>query len=164
MSFNGDKKLTNAIIETKYGEIMIEFYDEVINTVKNFVTLAESGFYDGLTFHRCIPNFVAQGGCPQGTGTGGPGYKIPCETDKNAGKHKHGRGSLSMAHAGKNTGGSQFFLVREKQPHLDGKHTLFGQIKEGLDIIYKLNDGDKMTRVIITDQSSSIKNHNLIKI
>lgn len=156
--------MTNAIIETKYGKIIIEFYDEVINTVKNFVTLAESGFYDGLTFHRCIPNFVAQGGCPDGTGTGGPGYKIPCETDKNAGKHKHGRGSLSMAHAGKNTGGSQFFLVREKQPHLDGKHTLFGQIKEGLDIIYKLNDGDKMTRVIITDQSSSIKNHNLIKI
>ena len=164
MSFNGDKKLTNAIIETKYGEIMIEFYDEVINTVKNFVTLAESGFYDGLTFHRCIPNFVAQGGCPDGTGTGGPGYKIPCETDKNAGKHKHGRGSLSMAHAGKNTGGSQFFLVREKQPHLDGKHTLFGQIKEGLDIIYKLKDGDKMNKVIITNQSSSIKNHNLIKI
>lgn len=156
--------MTNAIIETKYGKIIIEFYDEVINTVKNFVTLAESGFYDGLTFHRCIPNFVAQGGCPQGTGTGGPGYKIPCETDKNAGKHKHGRGSLSMAHAGKNTGGSQFFLVREKQPHLDGKHTLFGQIKEGLDIIYKLKDGDKMNKVIITDQSSSIKNHNLIKI
>ena len=164
MSFNGDKKLTNAIIETKYGEIMIEFYDEVINTVKNFVTLAESGFYDGLTFHRCIPNFVAQGGCPDGTGTGGPGYKIPCETDKNAGKHKHGRGSLSMAHAGKNTGGSQFFLVREKQPHLDGKHTLFGQIMEGLDIIYKLNDGDQMTRVTITNQGSNIKNHKLIKI
>jgi len=164
MSFNGDKKLTKAIIETKYGEIVIEFYDEVINTVKNFVTLAESGFYDGLTFHRCIPNFVAQGGCPQGTGTGGPGYKIPCETDKNAGKHKHGRGSLSMAHSGKNTGGSQFFLVREKQPHLDGKHTLFGQIKEGLDIIYKLNDGDKMISVVVSDLSSSIKNHNLIKI
>lgn len=164
MSFKGDKKLTNAIIETKHGNIGIEFYDEVINTVKNFVTLAESGFYDGLTFHRCIPNFVVQGGDPQGTGTGGPGYKIPCETDKNAGKHKHVRGSLSMAHAGKDTGGSQFFLVRAPQKHLNGKHTLFGEIKEGLDIISKLNDGDKMTSVTITNQGSSIKNHILIKI
>ncbi len=156
--------MTTAIIDTKYGEIVIEFFDEVINTVKNFVTLAESGFYDGLSFHRCIPNFVAQGGCPHGTGLGGPGYRIPCETDKNIGKHRHDRGTISMAHAGKDTGGSQFFLVREPQPHLDGKHTVFGQITEGLDIIYKLENGDKMNKVTITNKSSAVINHELQKI
>lgn len=153
--------MTKAIMETKYGNIVIEFFDEVSNTVKNFVSLTESGFYDGLTFHRCIPDFVAQGGCPSGTGTGGPGYSIPCETEKNAGKHKHVRGSLSMAHAGKDTGGSQFFLVRGTQSHLDGKHTLFGQITEGLDIIDKLGTGDKMDRVKIQDKSPLIENHKL---
>lgn len=153
--------MTKAIIETKYGNIVIEFFDEVSNTVKNFVSLTESGFYDGLTFHRCILDFVAQGGCPTGTGTGGPGYSIPCETEKNTGKHKHVRGSLSMAHAGKDTGGSQFFLVRAPQPHLDGKHTLFGQITEGLDIIDKLGTGDKMDRVKIQDKSPLIENHKL---
>ncbi|MFX0053205.1 MAG: peptidylprolyl isomerase, partial [Candidatus Hermodarchaeota archaeon] len=129
--------MTRATIQTKYGDITIEFFDEITNTVKNFVSLAEKGFYDGLTFHRCIPNFVAQGGCPIGSGTGGPGYKIPCETEKNKEKpnHRHLRGAISMAHAGKNTGGSQFFLVRDSQPHLDGKHTVFGTIIEGLDII-----------------------------
>ncbi|MFX0086294.1 MAG: peptidylprolyl isomerase [Candidatus Hodarchaeota archaeon] len=156
--------MTTAIIDTKYGEIVIEFFDEVINTVKNFITLAESGFYDGLSFHRCIPNFVAQGGCPHGTGTGGPGYKIPCETEKNFGKHKHDRGMISMAHAGKDTGGSQFFLVREPQPHLDGKHTIFGQITEGLEIIYKLKDGDKMNKITITNKSSAVVKHELLKI
>ncbi len=156
--------LTKAIIETKYGNIVIDFFDEVTNTVKNFVSLAESGFYNGLTFHRCIPNFVAQGGCPQGTGTGGPGYKIPCETEKNTEKHKHVKGTLSMAHAGKNTGGSQFFLVRAPQPHLDGKHTVFGKISEGLDIIDKLDGGDKMERVLIEEKSDLIENHQLIKI
>ena len=155
--------MTNAIIDTKHGKIVIEFFDEVTNTVKNFITLAESGFYDGLSFHRCIPNFVAQGGCPHGTGTGGPDYRIPCETEKNIGKHKHERGSISMAHAGKDTGGSQFFLVRAPQPHLDGKHTLFGQITEGLDIIYKLENGDKMNKITITNQSSTIQNHELIR-
>ncbi len=154
--------MTKAIIDTKYGDIVIEFFDEVTNTVKNFVSLAESGFYDGLAFHRCIPDFVAQGGCPLGTGTGGPGYRIPCETEKNTGKHKHQRGSLSMAHAGKDTGGSQFFLVHESPSHLDGKHTIFGQIDEGLEIIYKLENGDKMNKVTITEKSSTIMNHNLI--
>jgi peptidyl-prolyl cis-trans isomerase B (cyclophilin B) len=156
--------LTNAIIDTKYGKIVIDFFDEVTNTVKNFVTLAESGFYDNLSFHRCITNFVAQGGCPHGTGTGGPGYRIPCETEKNMGKHKHEPGSLSMAHAGKDTGGSQFFLVRASQPHLDGKHTVFGQITEGLDIIYKLENEDKMNKVTITNQSPTIMNHKLEKL
>jgi peptidyl-prolyl cis-trans isomerase B (cyclophilin B) len=157
--------VTKAIIETKFGNIVIDFFDEVINTVKNFVSLAESGFYNGLTFHRCIPDFVVQGGCPQGTGTGGPGYSIPCETDKNTKpKHKHLRGALSMAHAGKDTGGSQFFLVRAPQPHLDGKHTVFGEITEGLEIIDKLRNGDKMNRVIISEKGPIIENHNLIKI
>ncbi len=155
--------MTKAIIDTKYGNIVIEFFDEVTNTVKNFVSLAESGFYDDLTFHRCIPDFMAQGGCPLGTGTGEPGYRIPCETEKNAGKHKHQRGSLSMAHAGKDTGGSQFFLVHEQPSHLDGKHTVFGQISEGLEIIYKLENGDKMKKVTITEKSSTITNHELIK-
>lgn len=156
--------MTKAIIETKYGSITIKFFDEVSNTVKNFVSLAESGFYDGLTFHRCIPDFVAQGGCPQGTGTGGPGYSIPCETEKNAEQHNHVRGALSMAHAGRDTGGSQFFLVRAPHPHLDGKHTLFGEITEGLEIIDKLRNGDKMNQVIIQEKSTLIENHKLIKI
>ncbi|MHA2304945.1 MAG: peptidylprolyl isomerase [Candidatus Hodarchaeales archaeon] len=156
--------MTKAIIDTKYGNIVIEFFDEVTNTVKNFVSLTESGFYDGLTFHRCIPGFVAQGGCPRGTGTGGPGYYIPCETNKNTGKHKHVRGSISMAHAGKDTGGSQFFLVHDPQPHLDGKHTVFGQIDEGLEIIYQLENGEKMNKVTIVDQSKTIMNHKLKKI
>ena len=156
--------LTKAEIETRYGNIVIEFFDEVTNTVKNFVSLAESGFYDGLAFHRCIPDFVVQGGCPLGTGTGGPRYAIPCETEKNAGKHKHVRGSLSMAHAGKNSGGSQFFLVRAPQTHLDGKHTLFGKIIEGLEIIDQLSNGDKMKRVTIKEKAPIIENHKLIKI
>ncbi|UCE14351.1 MAG: peptidylprolyl isomerase [Candidatus Heimdallarchaeota archaeon] len=156
--------MTQAIIETNYGEIVIDFFDEVTNTVKNFVSLTESGFYDGLTFHRCILDFVAQGGCPENSGLGGPGYSIPCETEKNTSKHRHIRGALSMAHAGKDTGGSQFFLVRAPQPHLDGKHTVFGQIIEGLDIIDKLNNGDKMIKVIIKDISPVIENHQLIKI
>ncbi|MHA1206593.1 MAG: peptidylprolyl isomerase [Candidatus Hodarchaeales archaeon] len=156
--------MTEAIIRTKYGEITIEFYDEVTNTVKNFVSLAEKGFYDGLTFHRNLTAFVSQGGCPSGTGTGGPGYHIPCETEKNRGKHKHLQGSLSMAHAGKDSGGSQFFLVRAPQPHLDGVHTLFGQVTSGVEIINKLNDGDKMEKVTIQNKSSTIENHTLVKI
>jgi peptidyl-prolyl cis-trans isomerase B (cyclophilin B) len=155
--------MTEAQIKTKYGDIKIEFYNEVTNTVKNFVTLAEKGFYDGLTFHRNIPSFVSQGGCPNGTGTGGPGYKIPCETEKNRGKYKHLQGSVSMAHAGKNTGGSQFFLVRAPQPHLDGKHTLFGQVISGVEIIDRLQNGDIMEKVTILNKSSTIENHNLVK-
>ena len=156
-------KMTEAIIKTTYGDIKIDFYDDVTNTVKNFVSLAENGFYNGLTFHRCIPNFVAQGGCPSGTGTGGPGYKIPCETEKNTGKHKHVKGSLSMAHAGKNTGGSQFFLVRAPQPHLDGVHTIFGMVTEGLEILDQLENGDKMNEVIIQNKSPQIESHTLTK-
>ncbi len=155
--------MTIATIKTKYGPIKIEFFDEVTNTVKNFVSLAEDGFYNGLTFHRNIPGFVSQGGCPQGTGMGGPGYTIPCETEKNQGKHKHVLGSLSMAHAGKNTGGSQFFIVRAQQPHLDGLHTIFGRVTEGENIIDKLQNGDVMEDVVISDKSSLVENHSLVK-
>jgi peptidyl-prolyl cis-trans isomerase B (cyclophilin B) len=156
--------MTKATIETPYGNIEIQFFDEITNTVKNFVSLAEKGFYDGLSFHRCIPGFVAQGGCPQGTGTGGPGYKIPCETEKNAGKHNHVRGVLSMAHAGRNTGGSQFFIVRAPQPHLDGKHTIFGKVTGGIEIIDRLEERDEMRRVTISEKSPIVESHQLKKI
>jgi cyclophilin family peptidyl-prolyl cis-trans isomerase len=121
-----------------------ELYDETPITTENFVKLATSGFYNGLTFHRVMPNFVAQGGCPQGTGVGGPGYKIDCET--NAPKQMHDVGVLSMAHAGPNTGGSQFFICLSKQQtvHLNGRHTCFGKILEGIENIYKIIQGDTM--------------------
>jgi len=112
--------------------------------VKNFVDLAEKGFYDGLTFHRVIPNFMIQGGCPQGTGTGGPGYEIKCEINSN----KHLAGTLSMAHAGRDTGGSQFFICHSPQPHLDGQHTTFGQTKD-MDVVNAIRKGDKIVSVKI---------------
>lgn len=116
-----------AIISLEEGDILLElFSNETPITVCNFAQLANAGFYDGLSFHRVIKDFVAQGGCPHGSGTGGPGYSIKCECDGQ--KHKHIRGALSMAHAGRDTGGSQFFLVLEAQPHLDGVHTVFGSI------------------------------------
>ncbi|PLY11907.1 MAG: peptidylprolyl isomerase [Sulfurimonas sp.] len=118
-----------AKIATSKGDIWIKLLpEEAPNTVANFAHLAESGFYNGLNFHRVIPGFMAQGGCPHGTGTGGPDWAIPCETDKNITKHK--RGALSMAHAGPNTGGSQFFITFVPTPHLDGVHTVFGVIEE----------------------------------
>lgn len=138
-------------ISFENGEkIEIEFYpDAAPGTVENFEKLANDGFYNGLSFHRVIPGFVAQGGCPQGTGTGGPGYTIKCETDGNP--HKHQRGSLSMAHAGKDTGGSQFFLVFAPQPHLNGVHTVFGQVIEGLEVVDRIKQGDVMQEVKVFD-------------
>jgi peptidyl-prolyl cis-trans isomerase B (cyclophilin B) len=137
--------MTRATIETEKGTINIQFFDaDAPKTVKNFVDLAEKGFYDGLTFHRVINNFMIQGGCPQGTGTGGPGYKINCEINPN----KHQAGSLSMAHAGKNTGGSQFFICHSPQPHLDGVHTVFGKT-EDMDVVNAIKGGDKMLSVKI---------------
>jgi peptidyl-prolyl cis-trans isomerase B (cyclophilin B) len=148
-------------IETSKGEIVAELFDkDAPGTVENFVGLAtgtkewkdpktgakvKRPFYDGLTFHRVVPNFVIQGGCPIGNGTGGPGYHIKCETDKNP--HKHQRGTLSMAHAGKDTGGSQFFICHAPAPHLDRKHTVFGQVTKGLDVVDAIRAGDKMTKV-----------------
>ncbi|HPZ10382.1 MAG TPA: peptidylprolyl isomerase [Candidatus Eremiobacteraeota bacterium] len=143
-----DQKKPYVIMETDKGTMKIELYPkEAPGTVKNFISLIEKGFYDGLTFHRVIPNFVIQGGCPKGTGTGGPGYTIKCEVEGNP--HKHLRGSLSMAHAGKDTGGSQFFICHSPQSHLDGVHTVFGRVIEGLDIVDAISKGDHMVKVTV---------------
>jgi peptidyl-prolyl cis-trans isomerase B (cyclophilin B) len=126
--------------------IELELYDDAApKTVENFLTLAAKGFYDGVSFHRVIPGFVAQGGCPHGTGTGGPGYTIKCETSNNP--YQHQPGSLSMAHAGKDTGGSQFFLCHIRLPHLDGIHTVFGQATSPIEDILAIRQGDKMTTI-----------------
>ena len=144
--------MKKAEIHTQNGIMKIEFYQEdAPNTVRNFIDLTNKGFYDGLTFHRVIPNFVIQGGCPDGTGTGGPGYSIDCELSGN--NQYHDRGVLSMAHAGKNTGGSQFFIChsRANTAHLDRKHTCFGKVIEGLTVIDMIKQGDVMEKVVITD-------------
>ncbi len=135
----GADGLPRVKFETSKGDIVIElFEDEAPNTVANFISLIEKGYYDGLTFHRVIDDFVAQGGCPEGTGTGGPGYRIKCECYRED-AHKHIRGVLSMAHAGRDTGGSQFFITYAALPHLDGKHTVFGRVVEGMEAADKLN-------------------------
>lgn len=140
------KSLTHCTISTSKGDMKLEMFPEAApNSVANFYVLAEDKFYDGLSFHRVIPGFVAQGGCPEGVGTGGPGWRIACETKGNP--HKHIEGALSMAHAGRDTGGSQFFLVLEKQPHLDGMHTVFGQIVDGLDVLQSLEVGDEINHI-----------------
>jgi peptidyl-prolyl cis-trans isomerase B (cyclophilin B) len=134
-------------METDKGTINLELFEQdAPNTVKNFTDLANKGFYDGLTFHRVISDFMIQGGCPQGTGTGGPGYKIKCETAGNPNKHL--AGSLSMAHAGKDTGGSQFFICHSPQPHLDGKHTVFGKTDD-MDVVNAIRKDDKILSVKI---------------
>ncbi|MCM3719699.1 peptidylprolyl isomerase [Fictibacillus phosphorivorans] len=139
-------------IEFENGEkILFDLYQEdAPGTVENFEKLANEGFYNGVTFHRVIPGFVAQGGDPTGTGAGGPGYSIPCETEGNP--HKHVAGSLSMAHAGRDTGGSQFFIVHEPQPHLDGVHTVFGQVTEGMDTVLRIKQGDVMKEVKVWEE------------
>ena len=145
-------KLKFAIIRTEKGDMKLELYgDEAPQAVINFARLAKSGFYDGLNFHRVIPNFVIQGGCPDGTGTGGPGWRIKCE--RGGQKHKHPRGALSMAHAGRDTGGSQFFVCHSAQPHLDGVHTVFGQItdEQSLKTLDSVRQGDKINSVEILE-------------
>jgi peptidyl-prolyl cis-trans isomerase B (cyclophilin B) len=124
--------------------MICELYDETPITTENFKSLIEKKFYDGLNFHRVIPGFVAQGGCPNGVGNGGPGYTIECEVT--APKQFHDKGVLSMAHAGRNTGGSQFFICHNRQgtQHLDGNHTCFGKVVEGLDIVDQIEQGDKI--------------------
>jgi peptidyl-prolyl cis-trans isomerase B (cyclophilin B) len=137
-----------CIIKTEKGSLFVELYiDDAPKTVENFSKLAHAGFYNGLTFHRVLPNFVIQGGCPKGDGTGGPGYTIPCETSGQ--KQFHDRGVLSMANAGSNTGGSQFFicLSRQNTAHLDRKHTCFGKVVQGKDIIDQIGVGDKILEV-----------------
>ena len=141
--------MSKVIFETDEGKITFElFSNDAPNTVDNFIKLVNDGFYNGLAFHRVIPGFMAQGGCPntrEGSngmpGTGGPGYSIKCEINP----RKHLKGSLSMAHAGKDTGGSQFFIVYEPQPHLDGVHTVFGKT-ENMDVVLKLTNGSRISK------------------
>lgn len=144
--------MKKGLITMENGEeIRIEFFpNEAPNTVANFEKLANSGFYDGVIFHRVIPGFVSQGGDPTGTGMGGPGYTIKCETEGNP--HRHVQGSLSMAHAGKDTGGSQFFIVHQPQPHLDGVHTVFGQVTDGMETVLNMKNGDTMKEVKVWDE------------
>ncbi|MEM6321596.1 MAG: peptidylprolyl isomerase [Bacteroidota bacterium] len=148
-----------AAMHTEKGVMTIDLYDQdTPNTVANFVKLAKEGYYDGLTFHRVIPDFVIQGGCPntrEGAsgmpGTGGPGYKIDCELS--GGNQYHERGVLSMAHAGRDTGGSQFFIChsRNNTAHLDGNHTCFGKVTDGLDVIDDIRQGDRILKVEIME-------------
>ena len=151
--------MKTAEIHTPRGVMKVEFYEQdAPKTVKNFTDLAKKGFYDGLTFHRVIPDFVIQGGCPnsrEGTkgmaGTGGPGYKIDCELT--GGNQYHDRGVLSMAHAGRNTGGSQFFVChsRRNTAHLDRNHTCFGKVVEGLDVIDQIKAGDRIEKIVVNE-------------
>lgn len=142
-----------AEIHTQKGLMKVDFFEkDAPNTVNNFVTLAKKGFYNGLSFHRVIPDFVIQGGCPDGTGAGGPGYNIKCELDGE--NQHHDRGVLSMAHAGRDTGGSQFFIClnRENTQHLDRNHTVFGKVVEGIDVIDNIRRGDKIEKIMITEE------------
>jgi peptidyl-prolyl cis-trans isomerase B (cyclophilin B) len=145
--------MLKAEIKTEKGTMMVEFFEkDAPGTVKNFVDLSKKGFYDGLTFHRVIPDFVIQGGCPHGTGMGGPGYTIDCELDGD--NQYHDRGVLSMAHAGRNTGGSQFFIChsRENTAHLDRQHTVFGRVTEGLEVIDLIRQGDKIEKITVLEE------------
>ena len=146
--------MLKAEMITEKGTMLIEFYEnDAPIAVANFVKLSKEGFYDGLTFHRVIPDFMIQGGCPQGTGRGGPGYHIKCElTGEN---QYHDRGVLSMAHAGRNTGGSQFFIChsRNNTAHLDRNHTVFGKVYEGLEVIDEIRQGDLMDKVVIREEA-----------
>lgn len=143
--------MINGCITMANGEVLpFELYpDEAPKTVENFVKLIKEGYYNGKSFHRVIPHFVSQGGCPYGTGAGDLGYTIPCETKNNP--HKHETGSLSMAHRGKDTGCCQFFICHEPQPHLDGVHTVFGKVTGNMDAVWKMKNGDVMTSVTIED-------------
>ncbi|MHA2250422.1 MAG: peptidylprolyl isomerase [Candidatus Kariarchaeaceae archaeon] len=159
---------TTGIINTSKGDMHFELYDETVNTAKNFVELAKQGYYDGVSFHRVIENFVIQGGDPYSktkegrVGTGGPGYSIKCETSPS---QRHEAGAFSMAHAGLDTGGSQFFVVltREATAHLDGKHTVFGKVTQGLDVVKNIREGDIMNKVEITSVSTKVEAHTLVK-
>lgn len=145
--------MMTAEIQTAHGNMKVEFFEkDAPNTVKNFTDLAKKGFYDGLNFHRVLPNFVVQGGCPNKIGNGGPGYTIKCElTGEN---QYHDRGVLSMAHAGRDTGGSQFFIChnRERTKHLDRNHTVFGKVVEGLDVIDKIRQGDEIIKIVVNEK------------
>ncbi|MDG1901181.1 MAG: peptidylprolyl isomerase [Bacteroidales bacterium] len=145
--------MTRAEIHTDKGVMKVEFFDnDAPKTVENFITLSKKGYYDGLTFHRVIPDFVVQGGCPDGTGAGGPGYSIDCELDGD--NQHHDKGVLSMAHAGRNTGGSQFFIChsRNNTAHLDRHHTCFGKVYEGLEVIDEISQGDVIEKIVVIEE------------
>lgn len=145
--------MKKATIETSKGTMVLELFDDdAPGTVANFVKLSESGFYNGLKFHRVIPNFVIQGGCPKGDGTGGPGYTIPCELKGQ--KQFHDRGVISMAHAGRNTGGSQFFICHSRQntAHLDRNHTVFGKVIENIEVVDLIRQGDTIVSITISEE------------
>ena len=144
--------MKKATIETSKGTMVLELFDDdAPGTVANFVKLSNDGFYNGLKFHRVIPEFMIQGGCPKGDVTGGPGYKIPCELDGQ--KQFHDRGVISMAHAGRNTGGSQFFIChsRRNTAHLDRNHTVFGKVIENVDVVDLIRQGDTIVSISISE-------------
>ncbi len=144
--------MKQAVIKTSKGDMKVDFFeDDAPKTVENFTKLAKDGYYDNLTWHRVIPNFVIQGGCPKGDGTGGPGYTIDCELDEE--NQYHDRGVLSMAHAGRNTGGSQFFVChnRDNVKHLDRQHTVFGKVIEGLDVLDEIRQGDSIDTIEVIE-------------
>ncbi|MBF0351911.1 MAG: peptidylprolyl isomerase [SAR324 cluster bacterium] len=142
-----DLALPEVELDTTRGVIHLELYeDDAPNTVANFISLIEQGYYDGLNFHRVIPGFMIQGGCPTGTGTGGPGYRF---ADEISSKKHDSPGILSMANAGPGTNGSQFFITHVSTPHLDGKHTVFGKVKEGLDVVNAIQKGDVINKITI---------------
>lgn len=145
--------MSKAIVKTEKGDMTVQFYDQdAPGHVANFIKLAKSGFYNGTVFHRVIPDFVVQGGDPTGTGAGGPGYSIDCELD--GGNQYHDRGVLSMAHRGRNTGGSQFFIChsRNNTAHLDGNHTCFGKVVENIDVIDDIRQGDKIVSIEVIEE------------
>ena len=147
--------MKQAEIQTVKGTMKVDFYEnDAPIAVANFIKLAKSGFYDGLTFHRVLPDFVIQGGCPKGTGTGGPGWTIQCELDGD--NQYHDKGVLSMAHAGRNTGGSQFFIChsRNNTAHLDRNHTCFGKVVEGLEVIDLIRQGDVINKIEILGEEA----------
>ena len=148
--------MSKAIIKTEKGDLTVQFYDkDAPGTVENFLKLAKSGYYDGVTFHRVIPDFVIQGGDPTGTGAGGPGYSIKCELDGE--NQYHDRGVLSMAHRGRDTGGSQFFIChsRTNTAHLDRNHTCFGKVVENLDVIDDIRQGDKILGIDVIEEQTA---------
>ncbi|MFC1889901.1 peptidylprolyl isomerase [Thermodesulfobacteriota bacterium] len=145
------KKIYRVTIETNRGDMKLELYPEhAPKTVNNFVFLARDGFYDGVLFHRVISNFMIQGGDPTGTGRGGPGYQFEDEVAENPLKHE--TGVISMANAGPNTNGSQFFITHSPQPHLNGMHTVFGKVVEGQEVVNAIQQGDKMMKIVVSDE------------
>jgi len=149
------EKLPKIQIQTKRGSITIEmFEDEAPNTVANMISLIERGYYDGLNFHRVIPDFMIQGGCPNGTGTGGPGYDFDDECAPN--RRHDSAGVLSMANSGPGTNGSQFFITHCPTPHLDGKHTVFGKVTEGQEVVDEIKQGDVMQTVVVLQKRDRV--------